>query len=142
MHLPGGGYPARSLPCPAVSASCVSDGRGGSSVLTTPTIPPSPHHPPHPHHPHPHPHPADFSSLDPELWSGDHVRSWLSWAGREYGLSELTVDGKHQLLGELSGKDLCRLTRQDFQQYTSPYTAEILLSHLHFLKGQRHFTSE
>ena len=78
----------------------------------------------------------NFSTLDPELWTQEHVKSWLHWATREYGLQEIDP-GK---FAGLEGKDLCRLTRDDFNRYTSPYSGEILLSHLNFLRSQCKFS--
>ena len=45
-------------------------------------------------------------------------------------------------LGSLEGKDLCRLSREEFHAYVSPYATEILLGHLNFLRGQCKFSCE
>ncbi|XP_051767430.1 transcriptional regulator ERG isoform X4 [Ctenopharyngodon idella] len=67
---------------------------------------------------------------DPSLWSVDHVRQWLEWAVKEYGLPEVDVS----LFHSIDGKELCKMTKDDVQRLTSSYTADILLSHLHYLR--------
>uniref|UniRef100_A0A3B4E2V8 ETS transcription factor ERG n=1 Tax=Pygocentrus nattereri TaxID=42514 RepID=A0A3B4E2V8_PYGNA len=77
---------------------------------------------------------------DPTLWSADHVRQWLEWAVREYGLLEVDVS----LFHSIDGKDLCKMTKEDFQRLTPSYNADILLSHLHYLRETPlpHLTSD
>ncbi|XP_073685246.1 transcriptional regulator ERG isoform X3 [Garra rufa] len=67
---------------------------------------------------------------DPSLWSADHVRQWLEWAVKEYGLPEVDVS----LFHSIDGKELCKMSKDDVQRLTSSYTADILLSHLHYLR--------
>ncbi|XP_066506754.1 transcriptional regulator ERG isoform X2 [Hoplias malabaricus] len=67
---------------------------------------------------------------DPTLWSADHVRQWLEWAVREYGLLEVDVS----LFHSIDGKELCKMSKEDFQRLTPSYNADILLSHLHYLR--------
>ncbi|XP_066455063.1 transcriptional regulator ERG isoform X6 [Eleutherodactylus coqui] len=67
---------------------------------------------------------------DPNLWSTEHVRQWLEWAIKEYGLPDVDV----MLFQNIDGKELCKMTKEDFQRLTSCYNAEILLSHLHYLR--------
>ncbi|XP_077135047.1 transcriptional regulator ERG isoform X5 [Ranitomeya variabilis] len=67
---------------------------------------------------------------DPTLWSTEHVRQWLEWAIKEYGLPDVDV----MLFQNIDGKELCKMTKEDFQRLTSCYNAEILLSHLHYLR--------
>ncbi|XP_035391577.1 transcriptional regulator ERG isoform X2 [Electrophorus electricus] len=77
---------------------------------------------------------------DPTLWSADHVRQWLEWAVREYGLLEVDVS----LFQSIDGKELCKMTKEDFQRLTPSYNADILLSHLHYLRETPlpHLTSD
>uniref|UniRef100_A0A8B9HWV2 ETS transcription factor ERG n=1 Tax=Astyanax mexicanus TaxID=7994 RepID=A0A8B9HWV2_ASTMX len=77
---------------------------------------------------------------DPTLWSADHVRQWLEWAVREYGLLEVDVS----LFHNIDGKELCKMTKEDFQRLTPSYNADILLSHLHYLRETPlpHLTSD
>ncbi|XP_072514328.1 transcriptional regulator ERG isoform X1 [Salminus brasiliensis] len=77
---------------------------------------------------------------DPMLWSADHVRQWLEWAVREYGLLEVDVS----LFHNIDGKELCKMTKEDFQRLTPSYNADILLSHLHYLRETPlpHLTSD
>ncbi|KAK7121129.1 hypothetical protein R3I94_020938 [Phoxinus phoxinus] len=67
---------------------------------------------------------------DPSLWSADHVCQWLEWAVKEFGLPEVDVS----LFHSVDGKQLCKMSKDDVQRLTSSYTAEILLSHLHYLR--------
>ncbi|XP_056141935.1 fli-1 proto-oncogene, ETS transcription factor-related sequence isoform X2 [Lampris incognitus] len=67
---------------------------------------------------------------DPEVWTQDHVRQWLDWAIKEYVLEE--VDAVH--FHALDGKALCKMTKEDMMRLTSAYNADILLSHLNYLR--------
>ncbi|XP_035991406.1 fli-1 proto-oncogene, ETS transcription factor-related sequence isoform X3 [Fundulus heteroclitus] len=67
---------------------------------------------------------------DPEVWSQDHVRQWLDWAIKEYVLEEVDVS----LFQALDGKALCKMTKDDMMRLTSAYNADILLSHLNYLR--------
>ncbi|XP_058921264.1 transcriptional regulator ERG isoform X6 [Kogia breviceps] len=67
---------------------------------------------------------------DPMLWSTDHVRQWLEWAVKEYGLPDVDI----LLFQNIDGKELCKMTKDDFQRLTPSYNADILLSHLHYLR--------
>ncbi|XP_036392979.1 Friend leukemia integration 1 transcription factor isoform X3 [Megalops cyprinoides] len=67
---------------------------------------------------------------DPSLWSHDHVRQWLEWAIKEYGLLEIDTS----LFQNTDGKELCKMSKEDFLQLTTVYNAEVLLSHLNYLK--------
>lgn len=70
---------------------------------------------------------------DPSLWSFDHVRQWLDWAVKEYGLLEMDVT----LFHNTDGKDLCKMSKEDFLRFTNVYNAEILLSHLNYLRESK-----
>ncbi|KAG8143331.1 hypothetical protein E2320_000586 [Naja naja] len=67
---------------------------------------------------------------DPGVWSCDHVRQWLDWAVKEYGLSDIETS----LFHHIDGKELCKLGKEGFLHLTSPYNTEILLSHLNYLR--------
>ncbi|MFT7803406.1 Friend leukemia integration 1 transcription factor-like isoform X4 [Arapaima gigas] len=67
---------------------------------------------------------------DPSLWSQDHVRQWLEWAIKEYGLVEVDTS----LFQNTDGKELCKMSKEDFLRLTSMYNAEVLLSHLNYLR--------
>ncbi|KAM9309292.1 fli-1 proto-oncogene, ETS transcription factor-related sequence isoform 2-T2 [Pholidichthys leucotaenia] len=67
---------------------------------------------------------------DPEVWSQDHVRQWLDWAIKEYALEAVDV----QLFQTVDGKALCKMTKDDMMRLTSGYNADILLSHLGYLR--------
>nr|XP_043873139.1 Friend leukemia integration 1 transcription factor-like isoform X2 [Solea senegalensis] len=67
---------------------------------------------------------------DPEVWTQDHVRQWLDWAIKEYVLEEVDV----MLFQALDGKALCKMTKDDMMRLTSAYNADMLLSHLNYLR--------
>uniref|UniRef100_A0A3Q0STV7 Fli-1 proto-oncogene, ETS transcription factor-related sequence n=1 Tax=Amphilophus citrinellus TaxID=61819 RepID=A0A3Q0STV7_AMPCI len=67
---------------------------------------------------------------DPEVWTQDHVRQWLDWAIKEYVLEQVDV----MLFQALDGKALCKMTKEDMMRLTSAYNADILLSHLNYLR--------
>ncbi|XP_070826943.1 Friend leukemia integration 1 transcription factor isoform X4 [Chaetodon auriga] len=67
---------------------------------------------------------------DPSLWSQDHVRQWLEWAIKEYGLLEIDT----AMFQNTDGKDLCKMGKDDFLRLTTMYNAEVLLSHLNYLR--------
>ncbi|CAN9514499.1 unnamed protein product [Ophioblennius macclurei] len=67
---------------------------------------------------------------DPEVWTQDHVRQWLDWAIKEYVLEEVDV----VLFQALDGKALCKMSKDDMMRLTSAYNADILLSHLGYLR--------
>ncbi|XP_022093097.1 transcriptional regulator Erg-like isoform X2 [Acanthaster planci] len=66
---------------------------------------------------------------DPNMWTIDHVQQWVQWAVREYSLQDVMVSRF-----SIDGKQLCKMTREDFTRLTSSYNADVLLSHLNFLK--------
>ncbi|XP_063055550.1 fli-1 proto-oncogene, ETS transcription factor-related sequence isoform X2 [Engraulis encrasicolus] len=67
---------------------------------------------------------------DPEVWTQDHVRQWVDWAIKEYGLLEVDVG----LFQTLDGKALCKLSKEDMMRLTSEYNTDILMSHLNYLR--------
>ncbi|CAL8373442.1 unnamed protein product, partial [Gadus morhua 'NCC'] len=67
---------------------------------------------------------------DPSLWSQDHVRQWLEWAIKEYGLLEMDT----AMFQNTDGKELCKMSKEDFLRLTTMYNAEVLLSHLNYLR--------
>ncbi|XP_061638060.1 Friend leukemia integration 1 transcription factor isoform X6 [Phyllopteryx taeniolatus] len=67
---------------------------------------------------------------DPSLWSQDHVRQWLEWAIKEYGLLEIDTS----MFQNTDGKELCKMSKDDFLRLTTMYNAEVLLSHLNYLR--------
>lgn len=70
---------------------------------------------------------------DPEVWTQDHVRQWLDWAIKEYVLEEVDV----MLFQALDGKALCKMSKDDMMRLTSAYNADILLSHLGYLRQSK-----
>uniref|UniRef100_A0A6I8SAM7 Fli-1 proto-oncogene, ETS transcription factor n=1 Tax=Xenopus tropicalis TaxID=8364 RepID=A0A6I8SAM7_XENTR len=74
---------------------------------------------------------------DPTLWSQDHVRQWLEWAIKEYGLVEIDCT----LFQNIDGKELCKMSKEDFLRSTSIYNTEVLLSHLNYLRDSKYHIS-
>lgn len=74
-----------------------------------------------------------LAPADPTLWSTDHVRQWLEWAVKEYSLPDVDL----LLFQNIDGKELCKMTKDDFQRLTPSYNADILLSHLHYLRESK-----
>ncbi|KAG9482806.1 Friend leukemia integration 1 transcription factor-like isoform X2 [Eleutherodactylus coqui] len=67
---------------------------------------------------------------DPLAWTQEHVAQWLDWAVKEYGLCDVNAS----LMQGVDGKELCRMTREDFLRMASPYSTELLMSHLSYLR--------
>ncbi|XP_039626478.1 fli-1 proto-oncogene, ETS transcription factor-related sequence isoform X1 [Polypterus senegalus] len=67
---------------------------------------------------------------DPSVWTHDHVRQWVEWAIKEYGLVDVDVS----LFQNIDGKELCKMTKEDLSLLTTVYNTDILLSHLSYLR--------
>lgn len=52
---------------------------------------------------------------------------------KEYGLPDVDI----LLFQNIDGKELCKMTKDDFQRLTPSYNADILLSHLHYLRESK-----
>ncbi|NXR40236.1 FLI1 factor, partial [Zosterops hypoxanthus] len=74
--------------------------------------------------------PSSVPPADPTLWTQEHVRQWLEWAIKEYGLMEIDTT----IFQNMDGKELCKMNKDDFLRSISPYNTEILLSHLSYLR--------
>lgn len=75
---------------------------------------------------------------DPTLWTQEHVRQWLEWAIKEYGLMEIDTT----IFQNMDGKELCKMNKDDFLRTTSPYNTEILLSHLSYLRESEYCSAQ
>lgn len=58
------------------------------------------------------------------------MRQWLEWAIKEYGLLDIDT----AMFQNTDGKELCKMGKDDFLRLTSMYNAEVLLSHLNYLR--------
>ena len=74
-----------------------------------------------------------ISPADPTLWTQEHVRQWLEWAIKEYGLMEIDTS----FFQNMDGKELCKLNKEDILRATSLYNTEVLLSHLSYLRESK-----
>lgn len=64
------------------------------------------------------------------------MRQWLEWAIKEYGLLEIDT----AMFQNTDGKELCKMGKEDFLRLTTMYNAEVLLSHLNYLRESKsHF---
>ena len=52
---------------------------------------------------------------------------------KEYGLPDVDI----LLFQNIDGKELCKMTKDDFQRLTPSYNADILLTHLHYLRESK-----
>ncbi|KAK3086185.1 hypothetical protein FSP39_014897 [Pinctada imbricata] len=68
---------------------------------------------------------------DPHTWSSTNVQQWLEWAKQEYNLRDLESSRFRQM----DGKTLCEMSKEHFQEYCSPHSAECLYAHLSFLRN-------
>ena len=57
---------------------------------------------------------------------------------KEYGLPDVDI----LLFQNIDGKELCKMTKDDFQRLTPSYNADILLSHLHYLRESKRVGTE
>lgn len=61
------------------------------------------------------------------------MRQWLEWAIKEYGLLEIDT----AMFQNTDGKELCKMGKDDFLRLTTMYNAEVLLSHLNYLRESK-----
>ena len=62
------------------------------------------------------------------------MRQWLEWAIKEYGLLEIDT----AMFQNTDGKELCKMGKDDFLRLTTMYNAEVLLSHLNYLRESKY----
>ena len=67
---------------------------------------------------------------DPQLWSHQNVRDWLSWALREFSLDGISLNK----FAAFDGPAICQLTQQQLVALSPPYVGDILYRHLQDLK--------
>ncbi|XP_076321311.1 uncharacterized protein LOC143230896 [Tachypleus tridentatus] len=75
------------------------------------------------------PDPTVTVPADPAEWNSDHIREWLDWTQKQFGLEFIS-----KAMFPSSGADLCQLTRNDFRRLTGPKSADILFTYLSHLK--------
>lgn len=66
---------------------------------------------------------------DPNMWSREHVRHWLQWAIRQFQLNQIKL---HEW--NLTGKELCALSLEDFQLKVPKDPANKFWTHLELLR--------
>ena len=72
-------------------------------------------------------------SRDPRLWTREHVSQWLGWAIREFSLQGLSIDTFVASL-QISGRELCAMTKEDFLSRAPAFMGDILWAHLEILQ--------
>ena len=70
------------------------------------------------------------------VWNDEHVQQWVEWTIAEYGLSGVNAAA----FSQLDGTGLCRMTKDDFYRVTSPKNADVLISHLNYLRSKSRMT--
>ncbi|KAL8620238.1 hypothetical protein ACOMHN_061429 [Nucella lapillus] len=71
--------------------------------------------------------------LDPVLWTKVHVRHWIQWAVKEFGLVGVNV----QSFNSMDGHKLCTLTHPEFVSYIPHDPGDIFWTHLELLRKCR-----
>ncbi|KAK2176265.1 hypothetical protein NP493_669g01005 [Ridgeia piscesae] len=67
--------------------------------------------------------------FDPQSWNIAHVRHWIQWAVKEFGLEDVNIDDF-----KLTGKQLCQLKHDEFVQYIPKDQGDIFWTHLELLR--------
>ena len=72
-----------------------------------------------------------FSLIDPLVWETRDVHAWLKWTSKKFSLENLSPE-----LFPENGRDLCKLSRDDFADLTGDAkSGRILATHLAHLRG-------
>lgn len=71
---------------------------------------------------------------DPMKWSEVQVSQWLDWAVHEFGFNPINKTN-----WQLSGLQLCALSKEEFLEKAPPYIGDILHSHLNLLKAKGNY---
>lgn len=64
-------------------------------------------------------------------WSESEVSQWLDWTVQEFGFNPVKKSN-----WQLSGLQLCALSKEEFLERAPPYTGDVLHSHLNLLKAK------
>ena len=69
---------------------------------------------------------------NPRVWTHTHVKIWLQWTVEEFqfGVSYEALTNEFQM----DGKEMCDLTREQFEKRTPGYVGDILHEHLAILQ--------
>lgn len=66
---------------------------------------------------------------DPTCWTKEHVKQWVNWAVKEFSLRDVDL-GRFCM----TGRDLCRLSRDEFLKLAPAFNGDILMAHLCVLR--------
>lgn len=69
---------------------------------------------------------------DPQEWSVLHVRHWVQWAVRQFNLPNIKLSDWY-----MTGKDLFKLTMQDFQKIVPKDPGDVFWTHLELLRKMK-----
>jgi len=70
---------------------------------------------------------------DPRAWTREHVGHWLDWAIREFSLAGPNSTQFLQQF-QITGKEMCSLSKEEFLTRAPPFTGDILWAHLEILQ--------
>ena len=70
-------------------------------------------------------------TVDPVQWDENKVLLWLDWATEEFGLNPINKSN-----WQISGIQLCAMSKEDFLERCSSNSGEVLHSHLNLLKAK------
>ena len=65
-------------------------------------------------------------------WTANHVEQWLDWATKEFRFNKQIKKSSLQL----TGLQLCALSKEEFLMRVPAYTGDVLYSHLNLLKAK------
>jgi len=66
---------------------------------------------------------------DPEKWTVEHTQSWVDWIVHEFDLQAFDLSKFN-----MTGQQLCSLSKEDFLARSPPYTGDVLFVHLLILR--------
>ena len=66
---------------------------------------------------------------DPMHWTEVHVRHWIQWAVKEFGLANVIISNF-----AMDGRHLCGLTHPEFVRYIPHDPGDIFWTHLELLR--------
>ena len=67
--------------------------------------------------------------VDPEKWSVEQTQSWVDWIVHEFDLKPFDMSQFN-----LTGQQLCSLSKEEFLSRSTAYTGDVLFVHLLILR--------
>ena len=72
------------------------------------------------------------ASLDPLVWTQQHVQQWVDWVIAEYNVTNVNPT----IFSMLDGIALCSLSKEDFCRLVNPKQADVFITHLDYLRSK------